>query len=101
MGFAPDFIDDLSKLLIKKGYQEPEIIMAGLAVKRDNGQLVDRFRDRLMFPISDVQSNIVGFGGRILPVNTKLAKYINTPQSVVYDKSRVVYALDKAKNLIE
>ncbi len=78
-----------------------ELVRAGLASKRERGEGVyDRFRDRLMFPILDVQGNVVGFTGRVLQSDVKEAKYVNTPETSVYRKSAVLYGLDKAKGEI-
>ncbi|MDO8560757.1 MAG: DNA primase [bacterium] len=108
IGFSFDAWDGLLRHLTKKGYKEFEIEKAGLAVKSENGSWYDRFRSRVIFPIGDTNGRIVGFGGRIfeapnVPANKNTetaAKYINTPQTIVYDKSRVLYAFDKAKESI-
>lgn len=101
LGYAPEAIDGLSQFLIKKNFTPEEIIAAGLAGRRDNGQLYDRFRGRLIFPLSDTHANVVGFSGRLLKDQPNVGKYINTPQTLVYDKSRVLYPLDKAKQAIK
>ncbi|NQV13037.1 MAG: DNA primase [Parcubacteria group bacterium] len=100
LGFSPELWDALSNFLHKKGFQDQDILDAGLIIKRENKSgFYDRFRNRLMFPIADGQGNIIGFGGRIMPSSQEkeMAKYINSPQTSVYDKSRVLYGLDKAK----
>lgn len=102
LGFAPDHFDELYKFLRKKGFRDNDILDSGLAIKKST-IYNDRFRHRLMFPIFDVQNNVIGFGGRILPSGKTFkegeepAKYINTPQTFVYDKSRVLYGLNFAK----
>ncbi|MCH7605084.1 DNA primase [Patescibacteria group bacterium] len=102
IGYAPDSARGLMEFLQQSGYRTDEIGKAGLHV-RSEGRLYDRFRGRIMFPIFDLNSQIIGFGGRIFgkkeenPPDGGLAKYINTPGTVVYDKSRVLYGLDKAK----
>ncbi len=104
IGFVPDQWDLLTKYLLKNGFGIEDIIAAGLTIKRDGADIktgrgvYDRFRGRIMFPIWDVHGNVVGFTGRVL-VETEMSggKYVNTPQSPVYDKSRVIYGLDKAK----
>ncbi len=101
LGYAPDFSDALNQFLIKKGFKADEIIAAGLAFQRDDGRSVDRFRERLMFPLADAHGHFVGFSGRLLKERTDVGKYINTPQSLIYDKSRVLYGLVQAKEAIK
>lgn len=103
IGYAPDSWDMLLNLLIKKGFRENDIFLAGLVVKNDRGKLYDRFRKRLMFPINDHNGNIVGFTGRILDSSQENqgGKYVNTPQTVIYNKSLIIYGLDKAKKEIK
>ena len=101
IGYSPDSWDSLMKFLISKGFQENEIFLAGLSVKRDSqSSFYDRFRDRIMFPINEVNGSIVGFSARINPEKEeaeKVGKYINSPQSMVYDKSKILFGLEKAK----
>ncbi len=99
LGYAPDSWDKLLNLLIKKGFKPDDIFLAGLVVKNEKGKLYDRFRQRLMFPIFDHNSNTVGFTGRILDETKENqgGKYVNTPQTLIYNKSLVIYGLDKAK----
>ncbi|KKS81091.1 MAG: primase protein, partial [Parcubacteria group bacterium GW2011_GWD2_43_10] len=79
-----------------------ELIAAGVALKSERGPgIYDRFRDRLLFPIFDVQDRAVGFGGRTLDPNAKEAKYINSPQTAIYNKSFVLYNLNQAKSFIK
>ncbi|MEK7159803.1 MAG: DNA primase [Patescibacteria group bacterium] len=100
LGFAPDSWDATMKSLMEKGYTESEIFQAGLSVRKEKGTgYYDRFRDRLMFPIQDIHGNVIGFTARTLKADEP-AKYINTPESVLYHKSSVLYALDKAKKAI-
>ena len=103
LGYAPNSWDKLLNILHKKGFKDDDIFLSGLVVKNEKGQLYDRFRQRLMFPIYDHHSNIVGFTGRILD-ETKVnqgGKYVNTPQTLIYNKSLVIYGLDKAKDEIK
>ncbi len=104
IGFIPDQWDLLTKYLLKKGVGIDDLVAAGLTIKRDGADaqtgrgFYDRFRGRIMFPIWDAHGNVVGFTGRILVETANSGcKYVNTPQSPVYDKSRVIYGLDKAK----
>jgi DNA primase len=108
VGFVPDQWDLLTKYLLKKGHGINDLVTAGLTIKRDNADpasgrgYYDRFRGRVMFPICDVHGNVVGFTGRVL-VETEFSggKYVNTPQTPLYDKSRVLYGIHKAKTAIK
>ncbi len=103
IGYAPDVWEGLSNFLMGKEYKREEIINAGLAVKKENQNnyldSYDRFRRRIMFPIFDLNGQVVGFTGRIFEKQDKeeTAKYVNTPSTLLYDKSRILYGLDKAK----
>jgi len=116
LGYAPDDWRALSNFLMEQGYGIQEIVAAGLAIQKSGATLqsdrgyYDRFRGRIIFPIADVQGNIVAFTGRILTdsiaqkfglqIPKDMGKYINSPETLIYHKSRVLYGLDKAKNLI-
>lgn len=85
-------------------YSDEEIFLAGLSLKSDSGQYYERFRDRIMFPIWDVNNNVIAFTARVNPgkeANEKMGKYINSPQTELYDKSRIVFALNRAKKSIK
>ena len=100
IGYAPDGWRVLSEHLKRKGYSDPEIEKAGLTVQGGRGPY-DRFRSRIIFPLEDSLGRVVGFGGRIYPPDAKNeegAKYINTPQTELYDKSRYLYGFSRAKN---
>ncbi len=100
LGFAPDAWDSLTVALKKRGVTEAHLVSAGLAVRREKGEGVyDRFRNRLMFPIRDAHGSVVGFGGRAMD-EKEPAKYINTPQTLVYNKSTILFGLDTAKHEI-
>jgi len=107
IGYAVGSGEATHQALRKKGFSDDDIFQAGLTIKKDRGVgFFDRFRHRIMFPINDVQGNVVGFSGRILESKLEAnkpvpAKYINTPQTLVYNKSGVLYALDKAKRAIK
>lgn len=101
IGYAPAEWDRLSNNL-RSRFSINDLLGAGLVIKSERGPGVyDRFRDRLMFPITDIQGRVVGFGGRVLNKDAKEAKYINSPQTTVYNKSLVLYNLDRAKNFIK
>ncbi len=101
IGYAPDSWDDLVSFLTEKGYSGEEIVKAGLAGRKEgSSKCYNRFRGRIMFPIFDLSSQPVGFGGRIFEIGgeeRKEAKYLNTPNTLLYDKSKVLYGLHRAK----
>ncbi|MDP3244932.1 MAG: DNA primase [bacterium] len=100
LGYAPNAWDDLFRVLVKK-FQPADIFAAGLTVKKDGGGgFYDRFRHRLMFPIKDIHGNVAGFTGRILDEAQSGGKYVNTPETLVYNKSRIIYGLDLAKQAV-
>jgi DNA primase len=106
LGYAPNSWDSVIKFLVGKGFSEKDIFLAGLSVKKERGSgFYDRFRGRIMFPIRDIHGHVVGFTARIMPEDEKKenigGKYVNTPQTLVYDKSRVIYGLDFAKQEIK
>jgi DNA primase len=98
LGFAPEGWDTLKQYLRGKGYAEAELLTAGLLIEKDDRNKYDRFRNRLMFPIRDMQGHITGFGGRAL--DDSLPKYLNSPQTPVFDKSSSLYGIDHAKTAI-
>ncbi|MFH1401980.1 MAG: DNA primase [Parcubacteria group bacterium] len=99
LGYSPDAWQGLLDFLVERGYKEEEVEKTGLAIKGEKGSLYDRFRGRIMFPVFDLNSQVLGFGGRVFKDKDKkeVAKYMNTPNTVLYDKSRILYGLDKAK----
>jgi DNA primase len=100
LGVAADAWNDLPRRLADKGIEVPALLRAGLLVeKKENGGTYDRFRDRLMFPIAAMDGQVIGFGGRALG-EEKGAKYINTPETPLYKKSKVLYGLDLAREAI-
>lgn len=104
IGFITDQWDLLTQYLLKKGYGLEDLVKSGLTIKRDNADaktgrgFYDRFRGRVMFPICDAHGAVVGFTGRVLAATPDSGgKYVNTPQTPLYDKSRVLYGLHQAK----
>ena len=95
MGAAPDSWDSLLRAMTQKGYTKTELINAGLVVKNKNGGLYDKFRNRLMLPVIDVRGDVVGFGSRV--IDKSEPKYMNTTETLVYSKRRVLYGLNLAK----
>lgn len=108
VGYAPDQWELLTKYLLKKGFGIDDLVASGLTIKRDGADartgrgFYDRFRGRIMFPICDPHSNVVGFTGRIL-VETENSggKYVNTPETLLYEKSRILYGIQRAKTEIK
>ena len=104
IGFGPEQWDLLTQYLLKKGHSIDDLVAVGLTIKKAGADIqtqkgfYDRFRGRIMFPISDTYGAVVGFTGRVLVETEKSGgKYVNTPQTIVYDKSRVVFGLNYAK----
>lgn len=94
IGFSGKF-DELYQELKKQGFEEPEILESGLVNRNDRGQYIDRYRNRLMFPICDARGRVIAFGGRVL--DDSKPKYINSPENVVYSKGRNLFGLNVAK----
>ncbi len=100
IGFAPDGWRNLYDFLKSKAYSDSEIQKSGMAIKSEKGYY-DRFRSRIMFPLYNFSGQIAGFSGRIFgKEDDKTGKYINTPQTILYDKSKILYGFDKAKTEI-
>ncbi len=99
LGYAPEGWTSLIDYLKEKGYKEHDIYEAGLAKMRDNGTYYDSFYDgRVMFPIINVQGNIIGFGGRIMTEKSNAGKYLNSPETLVFKKKENLFGLNLAKN---
>ena len=96
LGYAPDSYDTMLKYMTAKGYTKDELVEGFFAVKSEKGHYFDNFRNRAMFPIIDVTGNVIAFGGRVL--DDSKPKYRNTMDTVVYKKSRSLFALNFAKN---
>ena len=97
LGAAADEWDGLLQAMQGKGYTQAELLASGLAVRGKSERVYDKFRNRLIFPIIDVRGDVLGFGGRIIDKNDPGAKYMNTPETAVYSKRRVLYGLNLAK----
>ncbi len=100
IGYAPDVWQGLFNFLAGRGYDGKEIEKVGLALS-SKGRCFDRFRGRIMFPIFDLSSQVVAFGGRVFKQEKRYdgqeeAKYINSPATILYDKSKTLYGLNKA-----
>jgi len=98
LGYSPNGRQQLRRHLMEKGYTEDELLAAGLIIKPDDGQTYDRFHGQLMFPIADARGRIIGFGGRLLAGSGP--KYLNSPQTSLFDKSSHLYGLNLAASAI-
>ena len=96
LGYSPDAWNELLDALIKKGYTKTELLASGLITTGKNGNVYDRFRGRAMFPIIDVRGSVIGFGGRVMGEGEP--KYLNSPESPVFNKRKNLYALNIAKS---
>jgi DNA primase len=99
LGFAPRSRDMLKSVLLGRGYAQPLLLQSGLIVQRDNGEVIDRFRNRLMIPISRDSGSVVAFGGRSMDAD-QVPKYLNSPETPIYSKSRTLYGLNLTKSSI-
>lgn len=100
LGYAANRPLTLTSAALEKGYKKEYLVDSGLSVERDDGTLADRFFDRVMFPIYSISGRVIAFGGRTLRSDKTVAKYVNSPQSEIYDKSRSLYGLFQAKGAI-
>lgn len=96
LGYAADQWANLTQHLLRLGYQEEALIEANVTIRHESGRLFDRFRDRFMIPIRDEQGRVIGFGGRAFSED-RMPKYINSPQSDLFDKSSVIFGYDMAR----
>lgn len=104
IGYCPDspWSEEgaLAQAAKKAGYQEKWLLSSGLCKKREDGKLYDFYRGRVIFPIRDVTGRFIGFGGRTLKTDKKVPKYVNSPESPLYDKSRALYGIHLARNAV-
>ena len=101
LGYAASRPLTLSSAALKAGYKKEYLVDAGLCLEREgSGELYDRFFDRVIFPIHSISGRVIAFGGRTLKTDKSVAKYVNSPQSEIYDKSRSLYGIFQAKNAI-
>lgn len=101
IGYAPEAWDSFAKKAVKAGYQEEYLEKTGLCFRNDRGRLTDRFRGRIIFPIINSSGRVIGFGGRIMKKDDKIAKYLNSPESIIYSKSKNhLYGINLAKSSI-
>ncbi|HOV92238.1 MAG TPA: DNA primase [Candidatus Kapabacteria bacterium] len=100
LGYSTDSFNEAGNYLRSKGYNDEILLDAGLLVQNEKGNLYDRFRGRAMFPITDIFGRVIAFGARSLNADKSQPKYINSPQTMLYDKSSVLYGLSQAKSQI-
>ena len=93
IGFASSIRDELFQYLIEKNFSEEKIIKLGLAKRNENGEIYDSFRNRIIFPIYNIEGKIVAFGGRIIEKNSNLPKYLNSPDSPIFKKGRELFGI--------
>ena len=99
LGFAPQSREGLKARLLKQGFSQALVIQSGLVVQRDNGEVIDRFRNRLMIPICRDTGSVIAFGGRSMDAD-QVPKYLNSPETPIYSKSRTLYGLNVSKAAI-
>lgn len=99
LGFSPTSWDSFTKNALLNGYKEELLINSGLTISKE-GKLYDRFRERVIFPIHNLTGKVIGFGGRILTADKTKPKYVNSPESEIYNKSKSLYGIFFAKNSI-
>jgi DNA primase len=100
IGFAPEDFHALEAALVKKGASLEDLVKAGVSAKNERGQIYDRFRGRITFPVFNYVGDIVGFSARILKDTPDIAKYVNSPETLIYQKSKILFGLNFAKNEI-
>jgi DNA primase len=96
LGFAPSARDGVKKVLMDQGFAQGLLVQSGLLVQRDNGETIDRFRNRLIVPICRETGSIIAFGGRAMDAD-QVPKYLNSPETAIYSKSRTLYGLNLTK----
>lgn len=100
LGYALDRPDDLYKKAIAAGFTEKHLTETGLAIKTDRGTMYDRFKGRVIYPVHSLSGRVVAFGGRTLRKEKTVAKYVNSPESLIYSKSRELYGMYQARTAI-
>lgn len=100
LGYSLDQRDAFAQSALRAGYKKEYLVKTGLCMQQDNGQLTDRFRGRVIFPVHTLSGKVVAFGGRVLKKTDKTAKYVNSPESEIYHKSNELYGIYFAKHAI-
>ena len=99
VGYCNEKRDDFTQKALSAGYKTDYMVLSGLTIDKE-GYLFDRFAGRIMFPIHSLSGQVLGFGGRIIKHDPKAAKYVNTPETEIYHKSRIVYGIFQARQAI-
>lgn len=100
LGYSLEERDAMTKAALAHGFKEDVLVKTGLSYRTDDGRLLDRYHGRVIFPVNTLSGKVVAFGGRILSSDKKLAKYVNSPESIIYSKSHELYGLYQARNAI-
>ncbi|MCO4292887.1 DNA primase [Solitalea sp. MAHUQ-68] len=100
LGYCADRWDDFTQAALKASYKEEYLVTTGLTIKKEDGKTFDRYKGRVIFPIHSLTGRVIGFGGRVLKTGDKTAKYVNSPESLIYHKSQTLYGIYFAKNKI-
>lgn len=101
LGAAKDQWSELTDMLIKKGYASDELVASGMTIRKETGRMYDRFRHRLIFPLKNHRGQIVGFSGRIMSDDKKEAKYLNSPETMIYHKGKMLYGFHELNQEIK
>lgn len=101
LGYSTESFDALSKMALSSEFSEAELEASGLSIRTQKGNLIDRFRGRVVFPFYNLSGKVTGFGGRTLKNDKKEAKYLNSPETLLYKKSETLYGLFQAKKAIQ
>lgn len=100
LGYCPDQWDSLLSTALEAGHSKDYLVKSGLVIQGDHDKLYDRFRGRVIFPIHNISGRVIGFGGRILDATKSKAKYLNSPESIIYNKSESLYGIYFGKSAI-
>lgn len=100
LGYSPQGWDVLTQAALKQAYSKDVLVECGFTIENEQNKLYDRFRGRVMFPIQNLSGRVIAFGGRVLATEKTKAKYVNSPESVIYNKSQVLYGIFQAKREI-
>ncbi|MBA4303766.1 MAG: DNA primase [Sphingobacteriaceae bacterium] len=101
LGYSPDSFDALSRMALTSDFSQAELEASGLSIHTQSDKIMDRFRGRVIFPFYNLSGKVIGFGGRILKNDKKEAKYLNSPETLLYKKSETLYGLFQAKKAIQ
>ncbi len=100
LGYSLDGFETFTKRAISEGYKAKYLVSTGMSIEREDGRMFDRFHSRVIFPIHGLSGKVIGFGGRIMKKDEKAAKYLNSPETEIYHKSKVLYGLTHARRAI-